>query len=176
MNIYYIKIIETLVLILTYFIIRKVSSKIIQKTLSERLIQESHGMIIKKVINMILSIIVMIITLLIWGVKQSDVAVFAGSVLTVVGIAFFAQWSILSNVTSSIIIFFNFPIKLNDFILILEGKDYEIEGKVIDIGLFFVTLETKDSARITLPNNVFITKTIKTISNKPNKELTKSIK
>lgn len=118
----------------------------------------------------------MIITLLIWGVKQSDVAVFAGSVLTVVGIAFFAQWSILSNVTSSIIIFFNFPIKLNDFILILEGKDYEIEGKVIDIGLFFVTLETKDSARITLPNNVFITKTIKTISNKPNKELTKSIK
>jgi small-conductance mechanosensitive channel len=173
MNIYYIKIIETVVLILAYFIVKKVSSKIIKKTLSERLIQESHGMIIRKVINIVLSIIVTIFTLLIWGVNQADVAVFAGSVLTVVGIAFFAQWSILSNVTSSIIIFFNFHIKLNDTIIILEGKDYELEGKVVDIGLFFVTLETKDSGRITLPNNVIISKMIKTIVNKPNKELTK---
>jgi len=173
MNIYYIKIIETVVLILAYFFVKKVSSKIIKKTLSERLIQESHGMIIRKVINIVLSIIVTIFTLLIWGVNQADVAVFAGSVLTVVGIAFFAQWSILSNVTSSIIIFFNFHIKLNDTIIILEGKDYELEGKVVDIGLFFVTLETKDSGRITLPNNVIISKMIKTIVNKPNKELTK---
>ena len=50
---------------------------------------------------------------------------FLGSVLTVVGVAFFAQWSLLSNITSSIIIFFNHPVKLNDSIVILEGKDYD---------------------------------------------------
>jgi small-conductance mechanosensitive channel len=102
---------------------------------------------------------------LIWGVNQSDLAVFVGSVLTVVGVAFFAQWSLLSNITSSIIIFFNHPVKLNDSIIILEGKDYGIEGKIIDIGLFFVKLETKESGEITLPNNVFILKSIKNITN-----------
>lgn len=165
MEIYYIKIIESAVIILSYVIIRKVFFRIIEKTLSERFIQESRGIIIKKVISLVLSLVCVIFVLLIWGVKQADLAVFVGSVLTIVGVAFFAQWSLLSNITSSIIIFFNHPIKLNDSIIILEGKDYGIEGKVVNIGLFFVTLETKESGEITLPNNIFILKMIKNITN-----------
>ncbi|GGZ82885.1 hypothetical protein GCM10007028_20940 [Algibacter mikhailovii] len=137
----------------------------IKKTLSEKLIQESRGILIRNIINLILTLMGIILIALVWGVKQADLAVFIGSVLTVVGVAFFAQWSILSNITSSIIIFFNHPVKLNDSIIILEGKDYVIEGKVANIGLFFVTLETEDSGEITLPNNLFILKSIKNITN-----------
>jgi small-conductance mechanosensitive channel len=61
----------------------------------------------------------------------------------VIGIALFAQWSILSNITSSIIIFFNHSVKLEDTITIID-KDYEVEGRVSDIGLFFVILKTKN--------------------------------
>jgi small-conductance mechanosensitive channel len=63
--------------------------------------------------------------------------------------------------TSSIIIFFSHSVKLNDSIMILEGKDYIIEGKVTNIGLFFVTLETNNKEEITLPNNIFIQKSIR---------------
>lgn len=52
--------------------------------------------------------------------------------------------------------------------MILEAKDYTIEGRVVDIGLFFVTIETKESGKITLPNNIFILKTIKNITNQDN--------
>lgn len=166
MEVYYIKFIESSVIILLYIILRKFTHKIINKTLTEKFIQESRGMIIKKVINIFFALIFLTFILLIWGVKQSDLAVFVGSVLTVVGVAFFAQWSLLSNITSSIIIFFNHPIKLNDSIIILEGKDYGIEGKVANIGLFFVTIETKESEEITLPNNIFILKSIKNITHK----------
>lgn len=152
-------------MIILYLIIKKITYKIINKTLSEKFIQESRGTLITKVINLTMTIISLIFISLIWGVNQSDLAVFVGSVLTVVGVAFFAQWSLLSNITSSIIIFFNHPVKLNDSIIILEGKDYGIEGKIIDIGLFFVKLETKESGEITLPNNVFILKSIKNITN-----------
>ncbi len=165
MKIFYIKIIETVIMIILYLIIKKITYKIINKTLSEKFIQESRGTLITKVINLTMTIISLIFISLIWGVNQSDLAVFVGSVLTVVGVAFFAQWSLLSNITSSIIIFFNHPVKLNDSIIILEGKDYGIEGKIIDIGLFFVKLETKESGEITLPNNVFILKSIKNITN-----------
>jgi small-conductance mechanosensitive channel len=93
-------------------------------------------------------------------VKQSELAVFIGSVLAVIGIALFAQWSILSNITSGIIIFFIHPVKLDDTIAVID-KDYNIEGRVSDIGVFLVLLKTTDGEQITIPNNVFIQKMVK---------------
>ncbi|MBE7653403.1 mechanosensitive ion channel domain-containing protein [Tenacibaculum finnmarkense] len=170
MKIYYIKILESVVTIILYLILRKNAIKIINKTLSDKFIHSSRGMIIKKIINIILSLTFLIFISLIWGVKQADLAGFIGSVLTFVGVAFFAQWSLLSNITSSIILFFNHPVKLNDSIVILEAKDYVIEGRVINIGLFFITLQTKESGEITLPNNIFILKSIKNITKETKKE------
>ncbi len=59
------------------------------------------------------------------------------------------------------IIFFNHNVKLDDTIVILEAKDHEIEGRVSDIGLFFITLKTHQNEEITLPNNVFLQKMVK---------------
>lgn len=164
MNWYYIKIAETLVVLLTYIFLRIISKRIIDKTIVKRFLQESRGITIKKFIDVASVVLVLFTTLLIWGVNQDDLALFVGSVLTVIGIAFFAQWSILSNITSSIIIFFNHPVKFNDTIMILENKDYVIEGKVVNLGMFFITLETEDLEKITLPNNLFIQKSIKVLS------------
>ena len=161
METYYPKLIETAVVVLAYVIVRTVSSQIINRTLNEQLIQESRGAAIKRVLNITFIAIALVFISLIWGVEQTDLAVFIGSVLTVVGVAFFAQWSILSNITASIILFFNHPIRMNDNIAILEGKDYMIEGKVTNIGLFFISLHTVDGELITLPNNIFIAKSIR---------------
>lgn len=157
------KIIETALIILGYVVIRTIVAQVVKRTLTNRVIQESRGNAIKRVINITLLIIAVIFISLIWGVKQTDLAVFFGSILTVVGFAFFAQWSILSNITSSMSLFFNHPIRVNDSIVILEAKDYIIEGKVMNIGLFFTTLETKNGEEITLPNNLFIAKSIKKV-------------
>jgi small-conductance mechanosensitive channel len=161
MDINYLKIIESLVVVGVYILLRLGSNKLVGQTMNNRLIQKPRGRIIKKGINLTLLFICVSVIFIIWGVKQSDVAVYIGSILTVVGVAFFAQWSILSNMTSSIIIFFNHSIKLGDVIIIMEGKEYEIEGRVSDIGLFFVMLKTADNEEITLPNNIFIQKMIK---------------
>ncbi len=164
------KLIQSAVIIIAYVITKKLIFKIVNKTLLEKFIQESRGSIIRKVINAILTLVSLIVLLLIWGVKQSDLAVLIGSVFTIVGVAFVAQWSLLSNITSGIILFFNHSVKLNDAIIILEGKDYAIEGKIINIGLFFITLETADKETITLPNNVFILKSVKKVTPKPPQE------
>ncbi len=164
------KLIQSAVIIIAYVITKKLIFKIVNKTLLEKFIQESRGSIIRKVINAILTLVSLIVLLLIWGVKQSDLAVLIGSVFTIVGVAFVAQWSLLSNITSGIILFFNHSVKLNDAIIILEGKDYAIEGKIINIGLFFITLETADKETITLPNNVFILKSVKKVAPKPPQE------
>lgn len=161
MEIYYTKIVESTVVILVYVLSRISANMLVSKSLTGKFIQKSRGELIRKVINFILLAVCIALVSVIWGVKHSELAVFAGSVLTVIGVAMFAQWSILSNVTSSIIIFFNHSVRLEDTICIMEGKDYEIQGRVTDIGLFFVTLETEEGEEITLPNNIFIQKTIK---------------
>tara|TARA_R110001592_G_scaffold72390_3_gene221126 strand:+ start:8131 stop:8628 length:498 start_codon:yes stop_codon:yes gene_type:complete len=161
MEINYLKIIETFVILVMYLLLRGMSNKLITKNLSKKLIQESRGIIIRKAIKLILITLCVALLLIIWGVNQSDLAAYVGSILTVVGVAFFAQWSILSNITSSVIIFFSHPVRIDDVVIIMEGKDYEVEGKVMDIGLFFVTLKTAEDQEITLPNNIFIQKMVK---------------
>ncbi|MEM7656223.1 MAG: mechanosensitive ion channel family protein [Bacteroidota bacterium] len=163
MDLIYLKTLETLVAVLLYFIAKRICFKVIDKTLRDRLLQESRGLIIKRLIYVVLLSVSALFILLIWGVDQAELAIFMSSVLTIVGVAFFAQWSLLSNITSSILLFFNHPIKLADTIMILEGKDYVLEGKVMHIGLFFTTLQTSDGEELALPNNVFIQKSIKRI-------------
>ena len=162
MEVYYTKIIESVVVITVFIAIRIILNKLINKTISDKLIQKSRSQLIKKSINFITSIICLFILLIILGVEQSELAVFVGSVLTIVGVAMFAQWSLLSNITSSIIIFFNHSVKIGDAIIIMETKDYEIRGEVLDIGLFFTSIKMSETGEeITLPNNIFIQKTIR---------------
>lgn len=160
MNILDIKLIETLIAIVVYIILRLVTNKIIDKTVATSFMQKTRGKIIKKALNVILILFISTFVIIIWGINKDELAFFIGSVLTVIGIALFAQWSILSNITSGIILFFNHSVKLDDAITIID-KDYEIEGRVSDIGLFFVILKTKEGEKISVPNNVFINKMIK---------------
>lgn len=155
-----VQIIEIGVVVLLYFILRVVLYKSIGKAIIRNSTKNLRGKSIRKVISLILFIICVPIILIILGVDQNELALFIGSVLTVIGIALFAQWSILSNITSGIIIFFNHSVKLGDTISILD-KDYEVTGKVADIGLFFVNIETPYGETVTIPSNVLMQKMIK---------------
>jgi small-conductance mechanosensitive channel len=164
MTIYYWKLIETGVVIVLYVIIRSILFKLVNRNLLQKSIQPIRGMLIRRIIGVLLVILLIAILLLIWGVQQSDFLVFLGSLLTLLGVGFFAQWSILSNITASIIIFFNHPAKIGDEIAIMEGKDYLLEGTILNIGVFYTTIRAKtDGQEITLPNNVFMIKTVKKI-------------
>lgn len=155
-----IKIIETAIAIVVYIILRVVITRFIDKTIATSLMQKTRGKLIKKAIHLILLILGFTFILIVWGVDQTELAFFVGSILTVIGIALFAQWSILSNITSGIILFFNHSVKLDDTITIVD-KDFEIEGRVSDIGLFFVTIKTKEQEKVFIPNNIFVQKMIK---------------
>jgi small-conductance mechanosensitive channel len=160
MEIIHLKIIESFVAAVVYLLLRFGIIHYIDNTISKSLMQKTRGKVVKKTIKIILLLLFSTFVLIVWGVDQSELAMFIGSVLTVIGIALFAQWSILSNITSGIILFFNHSVNLDDTIIIMD-KDYAIEGRVSDIGLFFVILKTTEGEEITIPSNVFMQKTIK---------------
>lgn len=165
MNTLYIKIIETVIVAIVFLAVRGIMKRLVYKHMLEKLIQQSRAQMIFKAINLIIIVVGIFTVSSIWGVNQSDLLLFLGSVLTVIGVALFAQWSLLSNITSGIIIFFNHAVKIGDTIQIMEGKEYEVEGKVLNIGLFFIELRTEEGKEISLPNNIFIQKMIKKDTN-----------
>ncbi len=102
---------------------------------------------------------------IIWSMSLSGILIFASSIFTVVGVALFAQWSILSNITASIVIFFSFPARVGDRIQILDS-DHSVEGKIVEIALFYIEIIDDNGDIILYPNNLFIQKPIKQLHNK----------
>lgn len=97
--------------------------------------------------------------ILIWGV---DIGLIFSSVFAVIGIAFFAQWSILSNITAGIILFFSFPFKIGDRIKIMD-KDIDLPGEVYlieDIRAFHIHLRRTNGELFTYPNNLMLQKAV----------------
>ena len=155
-----IRVIETLIAVATFFILRFVFIKLLTKVHKNFNYSKYRIRPILKFINLLIFIILIIVVIAIWGVEQTKLLTFITSVLTVVGLALFAQWSILSNISSAVIIFISHPVKLGEFITIID-KDFEVKGQVSDIGLFYVILKTETNEKITIPNNVFLQKATK---------------
>ena len=160
MNLTEIKILETAISIILFFLLRLISNKLVERTVNSNVLQKTRGKIVKKIMLVGLITITLIFILTVWGVDQSELFMFMASFLTVMGIALFAQWSHLSNLTSGIIIFFNHSAKLDDTVSIID-KDYAIEGRISDIGFFFIKLKTEDDEEVLIPNNIFLQKMVK---------------
>ena len=128
-------------------------------------LQRGRRKIMIKAFNLIFLLAAVLLIGAIWGLKQNQIALFASTIITAFGIAFFAQWSLLSNITSSIILFFNHPLKIGDTIEILD-KEYSFEGEITDLTYFFLHLKLKNGKIITIPNSLLLQKSIAITENK----------
>jgi small-conductance mechanosensitive channel len=154
------RVVETIIAIAIFFILRFVSIKILAKIQKKYDYSKYRIRPILKSINLLIFITLLIVLIAIWGVEQTNILTFITSVLTVIGIALVAQWSILSNISSAIIIFISHPVKLGESITIID-KEFDMKGQVSDIGLFYVILKTEKNEKIMIPNNIFLQKATK---------------
>lgn len=168
MELWHLQVIETTAAFVLYFIIRTTFRVFVRRAARKYKYQVTRISLIKRMLEIFLWIVMGAFILFVWGVDQSELLFFFTSLLTVLGIAFFAQWSILSNITSSFIIFFYHPIRVGDEISVLD-KEFEISGRVIDIGLFFLIIQTEEDDRVTIPSNLFMQKMVKKCSSAPPK-------
>lgn len=151
--------ISTGILLVIVVLSRTFISKLIRRYANTSEIIERRTNLVIKYTNILITIFAIITFILIWGVQAKDIFITISSVATIIGVAMFAQWSILSNITSGIILFFSFPFKIGDSIVI-HDKDYMEEGEIRDIGAFHVTLISKEGEIIIYPNNLFFQKGI----------------
>lgn len=154
------KILWTVAIIIIAFFSRLLITKSLRKIQLKFGFQQVRILVTNKIISILIYVSMIVIIAFIWGVDEKQLLVYISSFLTILGIAFFAQWSILSNITAGLILFINYPVKIGDSITVLE-KDNNITGKILDIGVFFITLKTPENELITIPNSVIIQKNIR---------------
>lgn len=82
----------------------------------------------------------------------------------VAAVAFFAAWSVLSNIFCSVLILTTRPFRVHDHIEVLENGDKPgLRGRVIDINLLYTTLLEEDALRgdtvLQIPNSQFFQRT-----------------
>ncbi len=133
--------------------------KVIRKfaTLNEKLETRTEQII--RVCSILINITGIIILIVIWGVDPRNLWVALSSIFAVIGVALFAQWSILSNITAGMIIFFTSPFKVGDYIKILD-KDFPMEVKVENIHTFYTHLRSRDGELYVFPNSLLLQKAV----------------
>lgn len=156
--------IATAILIILVLALRIIISKLVKRFAKTTHRIEHRTNLVIKYIHLLTTILSIIALIIIWGVQPKDIIIAISSITTVVGVAMFAQWSILSNITSGVILFFSFPFKIGDVIRI-HDKDFPIVAEIQDIRAFHVALKTEDGERIVYPNNLLFQKGISIMKN-----------
>jgi len=157
--------IATGILIVVMALMRVIISKLVRRYAKSSQILEHRTNLIIKYIHLLINILAVFALIVVWGVQTKDIFIVLSSITTVIGVAMFAQWSILSNITSGIILFFSFPFKIGDIIRI-HDKDFPIEAEIEDISAFHIILKTKEEEKIIYPNNLLLQKGISFMKNK----------
>jgi small-conductance mechanosensitive channel len=97
--------------------------------------------------------------LIVWGIDFSGLLLISTSLITITGVALFANWSLLSNITAYFILLFQPSYSRGNFIRILEGDNF-VEGTISEVNLFNIKLITEDLDIIMYPNNILLTRLI----------------
>ena len=152
-----------MVALLVLLISRFIVTKLVRRYATSSHIIEKRANLVIKYLHILLSILAIMGLIIIWGVDKKTIFLTISSITTVVGVAMFATWSILSNISAGVILFFFFPFRIGDTIKI-HDKDFPIEAEIEDINAFHVLLVTAEGEKITYPNNLLLQKGISVCS------------
>ena len=153
------QLIITAVILVVFFVLRLIIHTAVRKIGRTSGINQARINLINRYVSVLLILIILLLEAFVFGAEFKDLALVFSSVFAVIGIALFAIWSILSNVTSGAILFFSFPYKVGDKIQI-HDKDFPIEAVIEDIRAFQLHLRQDNGDLVTYPNNLILQKAV----------------
>jgi small-conductance mechanosensitive channel len=142
-------------LILLFVVTRKWIASAFKRLTKNKNATLKRKLMVRQVLLVSHLVAFLIIGSIVLGIDYGKFIVFLSSAFAVLGIALFAQWSILSNITAGILIFFNFPYRVGDTVRI-ANKDFDLTGMIEEITTFHVLIRHADGDLITYPNSLIL--------------------
>lgn len=147
----------TLVMLFVYVLVTKWTLPRIEKKIDESNLKSPEVLRAYHIIRLVVGILTFAIILIAWGIDFSGLLVISTSLITLTGVAFFASWSLLSNITAYFLLLFQTSFRRGNFIRVLDADNY-VEGFITEINLFNTKLITEDREIIVYPNNLILTR------------------
>ena len=159
------EIVLSVVLIVLGYLLRIVNRKIIESVSRKNAIRIERRLLLEKFSSFSITAFAVICLILVWGVNVTSIFVLVTSILGVIGIAFFAGWSLLSNIFAAFLLFYASPFKMEDEVTVMDGPN-TVTGRVVNMTLFFVFVEDAEGNRVTVPNNLVLQRAVMTRTRK----------
>ncbi|MDM7485511.1 MAG: mechanosensitive ion channel, partial [Vibrio metschnikovii] len=122
------------------------SLRVLDKTVGQR--EDSDRLQrVKWLLKTSLFVMILLGIMMIWGIELRGLLVIGSSLFALIGVALFASWSLLSNITSFLVLFIQNHCRIGSWVKIIDGGNF-IEGRLVDMTLFNVVLETLDGNRV----------------------------
>lgn len=153
------KVLMGIFVLIAYRILKRIVNRAILNLATSKGVKKARLSFIQRCFNVALLFLTASVFAIITGIGYGDVSLFLSSIFAVLGVAFIAQWSILSNITASFLIFFVFPYRVGDRIKVVD-KDEDISGEIQEISMFHVLIKHDNGNLITYPNNQILQKAV----------------
>lgn len=145
--------------IILFFIGNSLIRKIVRNRAKKNMFDVKRTIYTIKFFKTCWGLIILTLISIIWDISFEGLSLYFASIFTVIGIAFFAQWSMLSNLTASVILFFSYSYKIGHSVKVMDG-DNSVTGKIIDIKPFHFQIQIKSGEMVNYPNNLILQKPI----------------
>lgn len=166
---YWLELLLSISLVFIYYGIKAITRKLVFRHAYRNDLNPGRSVYMMKFFTIFFSALLWIGLFAVWNLRAQSLFMYFGTFFTVAGVALFAQWSILSNITASVILFFSFPFKIGSKIKIMDDKNSVI-GIVDDITFFVIQIRTAEGNMVSYPNNLAIQKGIMAFDEKNDTE------
>jgi small-conductance mechanosensitive channel len=147
------------VIILIYIVLSRRIAPFLYRTIAASVLKEEMNRRALVVFHILLFLLLVVVLSVVWGIDIKGLLVLASSMIAVIGVALFAAWSLLSNITAFFIMLGQRNFSPGAEVKIIDGANH-IEGKVVEINLFSTVLLTKNNDQVVYPNNLIVSRPV----------------
>lgn len=148
----------TVLVLVFYPMLRRIPAKIFLRGMKAG-ISPHRKQRARLLLNTITSIILICLLLMLWGIELRGLLVVGSSMFALLGVALFAGWSLLSNLTSFLILFTQNDCRVGRWVRVVDGANF-LEGEITEMGFMNVQLRSLDGDLVLYPNNLFMTRPV----------------
>lgn len=156
---YWLNLLLSLVIVAVYLFVRKLVIPRLEAYVDRDHLKNST---IKSAIftfSLLTGVVTAVIVMMIWGFDFRGLLALSTGIIAVTGVALFASWSILSNVTAFFILLAHQSFRRGNYIRVIEMDNY-LEGYINEINLFNTILITENKEIVVYPNNLLTARPI----------------
>jgi small-conductance mechanosensitive channel len=149
------------------WLLRKILSAIINRLRARSILPHKLVSGLRRTVSFIITTAAILLVLKELGVSATVIWTALTGFVAVGAIAFFAAWSVLSNIFCALLILTSRPFRINDQIELLEnGEKPGLRGQVVDVNLIYTTLresaaDEQSDTILQIPNSLFFQRIVR---------------